>query len=98
MSTARAYDNWRTEAPDDSIREAAQERDQDRYLQDWIDGEFVNTECYTGPVLRAIAGEGVDTLADALDAKQSGDSEKLAQMLFRLLENIEREIRKDAQE
>lgn len=100
MSTARAYDNWRTEEPDDSIREAAQERDQDRYLQDWIDGNLVELDGedrYHGPIKRVLEADGIDDVAGALGEMRAGRWQSVTALMAKMLTDIESEIRKDAQ-
>lgn len=99
MNTA-AYDVWRTSDPnDDSIREAAQERDQDLYLQNWIDGHLVELggeDLYHGPVQRALEADGISDIAAAIEAKQAGDWKKVTLHLVEFLTDVEEEIRKDA--
>lgn len=99
MSTSRQYDNWRTEAPDDSIRDAAIERDQDRYVQDWIDGNLVEIDGedrYHGPINRALEADGIDDVAGALEAMRSGKWPQVTLLMARFLTDVEQEIRKDA--
>lgn len=99
MSTARAYDNWRTEAPDDSIREMAIERDQDRYVQDWIDGNLVeidDEDRYHGPINRALEADGIGDIAGAIKAMRAGNWQQVTALMAKFLTDVEQEIRKDA--
>ena len=95
-----AYDQWRTSDPfDDSIKEAAQERDQERYLQDWIDGDLVEIDgesLYLGPVDRVLEADGIDDISGAIEAMRDGKWQQVTALMAKFLTDVEQEIRKDA--
>lgn len=81
---------------DDERQQAAQ----DRWLDDWIDGNLVEAsgdDYYHAPIHRALEADGITHLAGMLEALRHKKYVHLLARTAKLLADLEDEIRKDAQ-
>jgi len=74
------------------------EQRENLWLEDWISGDLVeqrHDRFYSGPVDRVMEGDGINYLADMLRLKRAGYLTAMSNLACLLLDDLEREIRKD---
>ena len=84
---------------EDECRESAERlQREEAWLEDWINGDLVEQRgdrFYSNPVDRVMEGDGINYLADMLRLKRAGYLSAMSNLACLLLDDLEREIRKD---
>jgi hypothetical protein len=82
----------------ESAESAERPQREEAWLEDWINGDLVEQRSdrfYSDPVDRVMEGDGINYLADMLRLKRAGYLSAMSNLACLLLDDLEREIRKD---